>query len=461
MAKKIKLKTKRIKPLGDRARVKPELPGGFRDFSPDEAIIKQRLMEKIRKTFEDFGFDPLETPSVERTDILRGGEESSEQMIFTLNPSKRGGEEIKDIKKDQLALRFDLTVPLARFLAANPETPKPFRRYQIGRVWRGERQQAGRYREFTQADIDIVGSSSPEADAEVVSVVYQLFKGMGLNRFLIKINSRKILSCLPSFAGFPEKKLTEVLRIIDKKDKIGEAVFKKDLARIIKKKAADKILAFLKIVGDARTKLLRVREDFKSCAGAEEGVKELAEMARLFETMKMDKENWEIDFSVARGLGYYTGSVFEIVLLPAPEFGSVASGGRYDNLLAPFTGEKLPAVGISIGIDRLLAALDKLGFLKKKPTKVKVLVLNLTPDLRAEYFALAKSLRGAGLNTEIYLGDDRAFQAQLAYAVKKEIPYVLIYGDNERKKGVIAIRDMAKREQKEIPKGSILQYFKK
>lgn len=418
-------------------------------------------MEKIRKTFEDFGFDPLETPSVEWTATLRGGEESSEQMIFTLNSAKRGGVEIKDIKKDQLALRFDLTVPLARFLAANPGLSKPFRRYQIGRVWRGERQQTGRYREFTQADIDIVGSSSPEADAEVVSIVYQLFKGLGLNRFLIKINNRKILNCLPSWAGFSEKKLAEVLRTIDKKDKIGEVVFKKDLARLIKKKAADKIFAFLKITGDARTKLLRVREDFKDCAEAEEGVKELAEMARLFETMKMDKENWEIDFSIARGLGYYTGPVFEITLLAAPEFGSVASGGRYDNLLVPFTGEKLPAVGISIGIDRLLTALDKLGFLKKKLTKVKVLILNLVSDLKAEYFAYAQSLRDAGLNTEIYIGDDRAFQAQFAYAVKKEVPYVLIYGDNEKKKGVVAIRDMMKREQKEIPKGNLLQYFKK
>lgn len=442
-------------------RIKPELPGGFRDFSPDEAIIKQRLIEKVRKTFEDFGFDPLETPSVEWTETLFGEEGTSDQLIFRLNPAKRGGAEIKDIKKDQLSLRFDLTVPLARFLAANPEIPKPFRRYQIGRVWRGERQQAGRYREFTQADIDIVGSSSPEADAEVVSVVYQLFKGLGLNRFLIKTNNRKILNCLPSFAGFPGKKLTEVLRMIDKKDKIGEAVFKKDLARLIKKKAADRVFAFLKIAGDTMAKLLRAREDFKGYAEAEEGIKELAEMARLFEAMKMDKENWQIDFSVARGLGYYTGPVFETVLLSAPEFGSVASGGRYDNLLMPFTGEKLPAVGISIGIDRLLAALDKLGFLKKKPTKVKVLILNLVSDLRTEYFALAKSLRGASLNTEIYLGDDRAFQAQLAYAVKKEVPYVLIYGDSERKKGVVMIKDMARREQKEIPKGSVLQYFKK
>ncbi len=452
MAKKAKSKIKRIK---------PELPGGFRDCSPAEAIIKQRLIEKIRKTFEEFGFDPLETPAVEWTETLLGGEETSDQLIFRLNPAKRGGAEIKDIKKDQLALRFDLTVPLARFLAANPELPKPFRRYQIGRVWRGERQQAGRYREFTQADIDIVGSSSAEADAEIITIIYQLFKSLGLNRFLIKINNRKILNCLPFFAGFPEKKLFEVLRVIDKKDKIGEIGIKKELTRLIKNKAAAKIVSFLKIEGDTKTKLLRVQEDFKNCDQAQEGIKELVEIARMFEAVKMDKENWEIDFSTVRGLGYYTGLVFETILRAAPEFGSVASGGRYDKLLIPFTGEKIPAVGISIGVDRLLAALEKSGLLKKKPTKVKILILNLSAELRTDYYTFAGVLRGAGMATEIYLGDDRAFQAQLAYAVKKEVPYVLIYGESEKQKGVVAIKDMAAREQKEVSKTNILQYFKK
>lgn len=442
-------------------RLKPELAGGFRDFAPADAIIKQRLLEKIRKTFEEFGFDPLETPAVEKTETLLGGEETSDQIIFRLNPAKRGGAEIKDVKKDQLALRFDLTVPLARFLAANPELPKPFRRYQIGRVWRGERQQAGRWREFTQADIDIVGSSSAEADAEIIFIIYQLFKNLGLNRFLLKINNRKILSCLPAWAGFPEKKLFEVLRLLDKKDKIGEENVKKELLRVITKKSAEKIFSFLNIEGDAKTKLTRVKENFKNCDQAQEGVKELAEIARLLGAMKIDQENWEIDFSTVRGLGYYTGTIFETLLLAAPEFGSVASGGRYDKLMISFTGEKIPAVGISIGVDRLLAALEKMGLLKKKPTKVRVLILNLSAELRNEYYTFAEVLRGAGIATEIYLGDDRAFQAQLAYAVKKEVPYVLIYGDAEKQKNVVTVKNMAAREQKEIPKTNILGYFRK
>lgn len=442
-------------------RLKPDLPGGFRDLTPSDAIIKQRLLEKTCKTFEEFGFDPLETPAVEKTEILLGGEETSDQLIFRLNPAKRGGAVIKDVKKDQLALRFDLTVPLARFLAANPGLPKPFRRYQIGRVWRGERQQAGRYREFTQADIDIVGSASSEADAEIVFIVYQLFKSLELNRFLIKVNNRKILNCLPSFAEFSEKKLSKVLRIVDKKDKIGEQGVKKELTDLVKNNSAEKIISFLKIEGDAKTKLSRVNEDFKSCALAQEGLRELTEITRLFETMRMDRENWEIDFSTVRGLDYYTGTIFETLLLATPEFGSVASGGRYDKLMIPFTGEKMPAVGISIGVDRLLAALEKMGLLKKEATKVKVLILNLSTELRADYYMFAGVLRGAGIATEIYLGDDRAFQAQLAYAVKKEIPYILICGESEKQRGIVTIKNMATREQKEIPKTDILGYFKK
>ncbi|QQG45572.1 MAG: histidine--tRNA ligase [Candidatus Sungiibacteriota bacterium] len=448
-----KPKTDKNKEASKAKKIKPELPGGFRDFGPAEAIIKQRLIERLRKTFEDFGFDPIETPAVERTEILTGGEKESQKIIFNVKGSKE--------KKSDMSLRFDLTVPLARFLAANPETPKPFRRYQIGRAWRGESPQAGRYREFTQADIDIVGSSSMEADSEITALVYQIFKNLGIKRFVIKINNRKILNGLPQLAGFPEKKLLETLRIIDKKDKIGEAAVKKELTKLLKKKAAEKVEEFIGLSGDTKNKLMRARELFRENKEAAEGVDELVEIARNLNASGVDPNNWKIDFSTVRGLDYYTGPVFETVLLATPEYGSVASGGRYDNLMIPFTGQKIPAVGISIGVDRFLAALDKLGLLKKRPTRVKILILNLGPEFRPEYFSFAKNLRGANLNTELYVGDDRSFQAQLAYAVKKEIPYVLIYGDQDRKKGVVTIRNLVTREQKEIPKGNILLYFKK
>lgn len=434
-------------------RVEPKLPGGFRDYGPEDAILRQRLLEKIRKTFEDFGYDPMETPAVERTEVLTGGEKESQKIIFNVKGSLE--------KKSDSSLRFDLTVPLARFLAANPEIPKPFKRYQIGQAWRGESPQAGRYREFLQADVDIVGSSSMEADAEIIGVIYQVFKNLGINKFLIKINNRKVLNGLPTYANFPEKKLWEALRVIDKKDKIGADAVKKELIKLLEKGAAEKIDSFLQISGDTKEKLVRARELLGKNSVADEGIKELAEIARNLNASGVDQKNWEVNFSVVRGLGYYTGPVFEAVLTGAQDLGSVAGGGRYDGLLLPFTGQKIPAVGVSFGVDRLLALLDKMGLLKKRATSTKVLILNLLPELKDEYLTLAKNLRGANVNTAIYLGDDRAFQAQLAYAVKKEIPYVIIYGGEEKKKGVFIVKNLATREQREIPKVNILQYFKK
>jgi len=451
-------------------RVKPELPGGFRDYGPADALLKQRLVGKMRKTFEDFGFDPIETPAVERTDVILGGENESKKIIFNVKGSqnkplgKAGG------KQSDTSLRFDLTVPFARFLAANPAIPKPFKRYQIGYAWRGESPQAGRYREFLQADVDIAGSSSMDADAEIITLIAQTFKNLGITKFLIKINNRKILNGLPQYAEFSEKKLSDVLRIIDKKDKVGVGAVLKELAKIVKKSAAEKIKDFITTSGDARAKLLRARELLKESSVAQEGIKELADIARSINAMGVDpirtssngagQKNWEIDFSIVRGLGYYTGSIFETTLYGAENLGSVCSGGRYDELMISFTGEKLPTVGASFGIDRLFAALDALGLLKRKQTATRVLVLNLSPELKNEYFKLTKTLRDANINTALYLGDDRAFQAQLAYAVKKEIQYVVIYGDVEEKKGVVTIKNLETREQNEVPKGELLKYIK-
>ena len=434
-------------------RIKPELGSGFRDYGSGDAILRQRLLEKIRKTFEDFGFDPMETPAVERTEVLLGGEKESGKIIFNVRGSKE--------KKSDLSLRFDLTVPLARFLAINPEIPKPFKRYQIGNVWRGESPQAGRYREFLQADLDIAGASSTDADAEIIAVIWKTFKNLGLSKFIIKINNRKVLNGLPQYAGFPEKKLPELLRLVDKKEKIGEEALKKELKKVFKEKVAAKIWEIIAISGDTKTRLIKARETLRGNAAAEEGINELIEIARNLNTAGVLPENWEIDYSVARGLGYYTGSVFETYLTDAKEFGSVASGGRYDFLTVPFTGQKLPTVGGSIGVDRLYAVFEKLNLLKKKQTSVKVLILNLLPELKKEYLELAQVMRAANINTSFYLGDDRAFQAQLAYAVKKEIPYVVILGENESKRSTVTVKNLVTREQKEIPKEKIVEYFKR
>ncbi|OHA04216.1 MAG: histidine--tRNA ligase, partial [Candidatus Sungbacteria bacterium RIFCSPHIGHO2_02_FULL_52_23] len=399
-------------------RVKPDLPGGFRDYGPADAIAKQGMIDVIRRTFESFGFDPLETSSVQKTEVLTGGEEDSGKIIFNIKGSQ---EETSDT-----SLRFDLTVPLARFVADNPEIPKPFKRYQIGNVWRGERQQAGRYREFMQADVDIVGVASLDADAEIAAIMYTAFKNLGVEKFIIKYNNRKVLNALPDFAGFPEEKLWAVLRIVDKQDKIGDAGMKKELAEELGDAAAEKIIEFI-FGGGAASAGRSEYEAIRSMLGM------LAPGAEKY---------FVPDFSLVRGLSYYTGSVFEVTLTDAPEIGSVCGGGRYDDLVAKFTGTKIPAVGVSIGVDRLFAALEKLGCLEKKETLTDALIFQLDEEMKSEYLAMARELRAAGVNTALYLGEDRSFQAQLAYAIKKGIPYAVIYGAGEKEKGMVGIKNL-------------------
>jgi histidyl-tRNA synthetase len=451
-AKKQKIMPRKIKKLKEKnKKTKPELPGGFRDYLPEDQITREKIISKIKKTFEDFGFDPMETPAVERTETLAGKEKETSKIIFNVKSSEE--------KKSDASLRFDLTSPLARVVAANPDIPKPFKRYQIGASWRGERPQEGRYREFLQADIDIVGASSTMADSEIVLVIYKTFKNLGINKLLIKINNRKVLNALPKYAGFPESKLAETLRIIDKTDKIGLAAVEKELAKLLKK-SAKRVLEFITISGDAKTKLQKAMELVGKIPPADEGIKELVEITRNLNASGVEKENWEINFSTVRGLGYYTGPVFETILTAIPEIGSVFSGGRYDNLMERFTANSLPAVGASLGFDRLFAALKKLGMIKPKLTLTKVLIFDISPDLRNDYLRLADTLRSEGVNTAIYLGEDKAFQAQLAYAVKKEIPFILIYGAEENKRRVVQIKNLATKEQKEIREDNLVNYFK-
>ena len=415
------------------SRVEPMLPGGFRDYGPVEAIARAHMLETVRETFETFGFDPMETASIQRKVVLFGGEQESEKIVFETKGSRE--------KTSDTALRFDLTVPFARFMAANPEIPKPFKRYQIGTVWRGESPQAGRYREFMQADIDIVGSSSLDADAEVIAAIYWTLKNLGVDDFVIKINSRKIFDALSEEPGFDKnqiKNLDKIIREIDKEPKIGLDAVEKNIAGFAGSDTAEAVMAFLQ----------------KPVTNPD-----LLEIKKIVE--QSEAENITIDKKIARGLSYYTGVVFETFLTKAPEMGSIASGGRYDELIAPFTGQKIPAVGASIGIDRLFAAMEKLGMAEKKATLTQVLVLNLSSDLKSDYLAMVKQLRDAKINTSFYLGDDTSFQAQLSYAVKKEIPYVIIYGDKEKASGKVAIKNLTTREQKEMPTSELIRFFKK
>ena len=414
--------------------IKPELASGFRDYLPEEMIPRQEMMDTIRAVFERFGFAPLETPIIEKEKILTGGDAEFNKQIFRIASNK------KDKKEDVsgLALRFDLTVPLARVVASNSTLSRPFKRYQMGKVFRAESAQMGRYKEFMQCDADIVGSESVMADAEVIALVYETLIALGISDFTIKINDRKVLNEVFSKAEVPAGKSDAVLRIIDKLDKIGGKGVEKQLSELLGGRTTEKVLAGLKNISS--DSFGRISKDL-SYLGIPESM-------------------WAVDSNIARGLGYYTGIVFETILNDMPEIGSVCSGGRYDGLVEKFSKDKVPAVGMSIGIDRLFVALEKLNKIKKKQTVADVLVLNFDSICEERVQNVASNLRKNGIKTEIYLGRENTFKGQLSYAVSREYPVVVIIGPKELAKNVAQVKDMKAREQKEVAFNSVVETVK-
>ena len=424
------------------ATIKPALAGGFKDYLPEEMILRQKMFDAIRSTFELFGFVPLDTPSLEREEILTGGDENFRMNIF--RASIRGGEE-------KLALRFDLTVPLARVIAQyQNEIKRPFKRYQVGKVWRGESPQAGRYREFAQFDADIVGSKSMMADAEIIAIMERTMDALGLQNFIIRINDRKILNGLASYAGFPETDTPMVLRAIDKLDKQGWESVAKELAELgLTPASVSNIDLFLKINGSTQDEILDNLELLmkKSEMGLS-GVRELREVAENVCALGVRDKSWTIDLSVARGLGYYTGPVFETVLTDLPSIGSMFSGGRYDDLVSKFSDIQVPATGASVGGDRLFAAMSQLNLFDKQQAITDVMVLDFDPACKIACQKLAGLLRKANIATEIYFGSDSSLKGQLAYAIKQGIPVIAIIGSREMAEGTVQIKDIMNRTQK-------------
>lgn len=436
--------------------IEPKLASGFRDYLPSDAAAREWMVETIKKIFKRFGFAPLETPGVEREEILTGGDPNFKKQIFKLSLSDQD---------EKTALRFDLTVPLARVIAAYPsELPKPFKRYQVGNVWRGERAQAGRFREFMQFDADIVGAPGVEADAEIISLMYETLTALGLKKFVIKINNRKILNALPDYAGFPENKLEKVLRIMDKLDKESwskvETEFVSPIGTGLKKESVKSIRRFLELKGGNKKILKEVTNLFKNSRVAEEGIKELESLTKNVAVLGVPNSNWRIDFSVARGLGYYTGSVFETVLADYPELGSVFSGGRYDDLVSRFSSANIPATGTSVGVDRLFIALKKFDLLPDFKSPAQVLILNFDKTSEEVCEKLAAELRRNGIGTEFYLGQEKNLKGQINYAVKQNYPVVLIIGEEERKRKVVQIKNMKERVQEAVPREDVLNYLK-
>ena len=433
-------------------KVEPRTLPGFMELLPTEQIKFNSMMDKIRKSYERFGFLPLDTPIIEMADVLlakAGGE--TEKQIYRFNKGE-----------NDLALRFDLTVPLAKYVCEyNNDISFPFKRYQIGKVYRGERPQKGRYREFYQCDIDIIGDGTLSIvnDAEIPSVIYTTIKEFGFDNFTIRINNRKILNGL--FAELElEKDSVEIMRIIDKLEKIGTDNVVKCLQDLnIEKTKIDKILDFIQIEGTTDEKLEKLSELNFTNELFLEGLNELKEVVKYVRLFGVPDANFKVDLTIARGLDYYTGTVYETFLNDYRELGSVCSGGRYDNLAEFYTDKKMPGVGVSIGLTRLFSKLSELNILKEKEESIsKVLVVSMSDDI-SRALEVATIIRSKGINTDVYL-EDKKIKAKFKYADKLKIPYVAVIGEEEEKNGTVTLKNMTTGEQEEVSIEKMLEILK-
>ncbi len=423
--------------------VKPSTLPGFMELLPAEQILFNRMMDTIRRVYERYGFVPLDTPVIEKAEVLlaKGGGETEKQVY-------------RFMKGDSdLAMRFDLTVPLARYVAQHMgDLVFPFRRYQIGKVYRGEKNQKGRFREFYQCDIDVIGREKlgVATDAEIPAIIYNVFTEIGLPSFVIRLNNRKLMNGL--FAHFGVEGRPEMLRAIDKLEKIGYEKIRRELQDAgIQDAAIEGVFKFIEIDGssadvlDALTALDIDNELYR------EGLQELEQVTRLIRAFGVPEDFFSIELKIVRGLDYYTGTVYETILKDYPEIGSVCSGGRYDNLAEYYTKEKLPGVGISIGLTRLFYQLNEAGILgeKQDSSMTRVLVVPIGDTLES-CARTASRFREAGIVTEVFLEDTKTAK-KLNYANRQGIPYVIIIGEEEAADGMLTVKDMAGGEQSRLP----------
>jgi histidyl-tRNA synthetase len=428
-------------------KVSPALSRGLRDLLPSEMIGRQKMVDTIRGVYELYGFVPINTPAIEYLNVLGGGAgEEAQQSIFR----------VQGPEKEALGLRFDLTVPLARVFAQYPELPKPFRRYQVSPVWRADKPGPGRFREFTQFDLDSVGVVSEVADTEIVAGMCDTLDALKVGPYRVRFSSRKVLNLLMPFAGINPDHAADVFRVLDKLEKIGIEKIRLELTAGYRDESGDtipglgltleqvaKIEQFLSIRAARRQDAIDVLNAlFHGVPGAGGAIGELSRISNHLYALGYLEDRAVIDLSVARGLAYYTGPVFEAILLDAPEFGSVFGGGRYDNLVERFLGENVPATGASIGVDRLLAALVKLKRTGARSSTAKILVTVIDESLVDEYLQITFELRRAGIPTELYLGPERSISKQVKHGDRSDVPFVLLYGSNEKARGVITVKDM-------------------
>lgn len=420
-------------------KVEPKTLAGFMELLPEEQVIFNHMKDTIRASYEKFGFLPLDTPIIEYSEVLlakAGGETEKQIYRFTKGDT-------------DLSLRFDLTVPLAKFVAQNLyNLSYPFRRYQIGKVFRGERPQKGRYREFYQCDIDIIGDGELSIlnDAEIPSIIYTTFKNLGFDNFTIRVNNRKILGGFFAELGY-EDKISDILRIIDKVEKIGIDAVKEILEEMeVTADNVDKIIDFISTSGTPSEIISKLRSLGIQNELFNIGVSELETVSNNVEAFGLPCENYKIDLTIARGLDYYTGTVYETVLNDYPQIGSICSGGRYDNLAEFYTNKKLPGVGISIGLTRLFYQLREAGLLKEIGKNISdVMIIPMIDDIKP-CIKLATELRNNGVNTEIYY-NQKNLKGKFNYANKLKIPFVIVIGEDEVNNNSVAVKNMITGEQ--------------
>ncbi len=426
-------------------KVEPKILPGFMELLPQDQIKFNKMYDTIRSVYEKFGFLPLDTPVLEYSDVLL---------------AKAGGETEKQIYRflkgdTDISMRFDLTVPLARYVSQRyNDLTFPFKRYQMSKVYRGERQQKGRYREFYQCDIDIIGNESLDLvyDAEIPTIIYHVFKELNIGEFVIKINNRKVLNGFFSSLDLSEK-VTDILRIIDKIDKIGKEAVKKELINIgVSDEKCNSILEFIEITGSNDEILSKLDSLNIENEVFVNGLSELKQVVKNLRAFNVPEENFIINLTIARGLDYYTGTVYETNLVKYPELGSICSGGRYENLTEYYTKQKLPGIGISIGLTRLFSQLKDIGILDEKPEEksvTKVLVMDIGNQDFDYMLKVATAFRESGIQTDVYYGD-KGMKAKMKYANKLYIPYVAIIGEDEVKNNTVSLKNMFTGEQKTI-----------
>lgn len=428
----------------------------MRDIMPAQMAGRRVAIDKIIRVFESYGYEPLETPAIERLDVLGGkyGEEG-DKLLFKIMPRGDGS------KDPDLGLRYDLTVPLARVIASHPEIKFPFKRYQIQPVWRAERPQKGRFREFYQCDVDLVGVASAAADAEITAVLNDVLVALGFKNYRIRVNHRLLLRAFAEYSGTPPSKALDLCIAIDKLERIGFDGVRDELEkRGIAETPCSKIMTLLEVAGSTEEKLFALEGSLGTVNDGSTALRELREYLDRLEPLGVPASLVSFDPCLARGLDYYTGIIYESVV-DEPKIGSLTGGGRYDQLIGLISGREVPATGASVGLERILTAMEELGMIPVLGSGAQVLVALQDASLEKEALALSREVRSAGLRCEVYLKPKKTLGDQLAYAGAREIPWVVILGPDEMAGGNVTLKDMSSRAQRQVGRNEAAEVLRR